>query len=270
MSFVRPKRGKKRFTGEEAAGTEGIANLSSINNSPPDGRRMRRRMAMLAAGVVVAVVVLVVVLTSNGGGADGSDTGTSSSSSGGSSSSGSSSAPLPYPEPPTPAYELVTRQTLDDLQSTVAVFKHTKSGMQVVAMIPRDPNEDAIFGINFRTPSESNDGAQYVVENSVLAGSVNYPVKDPVNQVKLGSLQTYSDSWTGRDKTSFVVASRNLADYRNNVKVLIDAVFHPLFVNEEYKWIYRREGWRLESPDNKSLLINGYVQIRWFSVMSSL
>lgn len=266
MSFGRPKRSKKRFTGEEAAGTEGIVNLSSINDSPPDGRRMRRHMALAAVGVIAVVVVLIVVLTSSGGGGKGSDSGDSSSSSsnGGSSStssgfdsSSSASDHLPYPESPSTAFESVSRQKLGDLQSTVNVFKHTKSGMQIVAMIPGDPNEDATFGINFRTPAESDDGAQYVVENSVLAGSVNYPVKDPVNHLKLGSLQTYSDSWSGRDKTSFVVASRNLADYQNNIKVLIDAVFHPLFVNDEYKWIYRREGWRLESPDNQSLVING-------------
>jgi hypothetical protein len=256
MSFVRPKRSKKRFTGEEAAGTEGIANLSSINDAPPDGRQMRRRMALTAAGVFAVVVVLIIVLTSSGGGGDGPNSSSTSSTSGIDSSS-SGSDHLPYPKAPTPAYKLVNRQKLGDLLSTVSYFTHEKSGMQIVAMIPGDPNEDATFGINFRTPSESSDGVQYVVENSVLAGSVNYPVKDPVNQIKLGSLQTYSDSWTGRDKTSFVVASRNLADYQNNVKVLIDAVFHPLFVDDEYKWIYRREGWRLELREDQSLVING-------------
>jgi hypothetical protein len=266
MSFLtRPKRSKKRFTGEDAAGTEGIANLSSINASSPDGRRMRRRMALAAAAVLVVVGILVAVLTSSdgSGGDESSASGSGSSGSGGSGGGGSggsdstSNAPLPYPHAPAAAYELVTRQTLEDLQCTAALFKHKKSGMQVVAMIPRDPHEDSTFGINFRTPSESNDGVQYVVENSVLAGSTNYPVKDPFNQLKLGSLQTYGDSWTGRDRTSFVVASRNLADYRNNIKVLIDAVFNPLFIEEDHKWIYRREGWRLESPDNKELFING-------------
>lgn len=224
---------------------------------------MRRRMA-LAAGVLVVVAVIVGVLASKGGngGSSGSSTGSAgSSTSGGSSTTTGGSLPmsdkLSYPETPSPAYELVTRQTLDDIQSTATVYKHTKSGMQVVAMIPRDPNEDSTFGINFRTPSEGNDGAQYVVENSVLSGSVNYPVKDPINQLRLGSLQTYSASWTRRDRTSFVVASRNLADYRNNVKVLIDAVFHPLFIDEKYKWIYRREGWRLEFSDDGTLYING-------------
>jgi Zn-dependent M16 (insulinase) family peptidase len=92
-----------------------------------------------------------------------------------------------------------------------------------------------------------------------LSGSVNYPVKDPFNQLKRGSLQTYSDTWTERDRTSFVVASKNLADFQNNLKVTIDAVFRPLFIDEKYKWIYRQEGWRLESPDHKHLIINGYV-----------
>ena len=131
--------------------------------------------------------------------------------------------------------------------------------MNIVAMIPADPFQDATFGINFRTPSNGDDGVQSVVQRAIMAGSVKYPVKDPFNQLKRGSLQTYSDAWTEKDRTSFVVSSRNLADFHNNMKVTIDAVFHPLFIDEKYKWIYRQEGWRLDTVDNKHLLIKGYV-----------
>eukprot|EP00529_Nitzschia_sp_RCC80_P008398 CAMPEP_0113446972 /NCGR_PEP_ID=MMETSP0014_2-20120614/3994_1 /TAXON_ID=2857 /ORGANISM="Nitzschia sp." /LENGTH=1150 /DNA_ID=CAMNT_0000338105 /DNA_START=243 /DNA_END=3695 /DNA_ORIENTATION=- /assembly_acc=CAM_ASM_000159 len=231
--------------------TDGLTkNLSSINEmykrssfpsfggtASSDGRQMRRAMA-LAAAACLLIVGLVVFFTVGGGGK-------------------SSSGDSPYPQATSSQYALVSRQTVDDLQSTVAVFKHSKSGLEVVAMIPKDRNEDATFGINFRTPSGSDDGAQYVVENSVLAGSSKFPVKDPFNQIKRGSLQTYMESWTERDRTSFVASTRNLADYRNIMNVMIDAVFHPLFIDEENKWIYRQEGWRLESPDGKKLAVNG-------------
>lgn len=226
-------------------------NLSSLNemyhsasSSSADGRQMRRRLAM--AGAVCLLVVGLILFLTVGGGASGS---------GKSSSNGSGSA---YPQARSDAYTLVSRQTIEDLQSTVALYKHEQSGMQVVTMIPKDPNEDGTFGVNFRTPSESDDGVQYVVENAVRAGSVKYPAKDPFNQIKRGSLQTYMESWTDRDRTSYVAATRNLADYKNIMAVMIDAVFHPLFVHEEHKWIYRQEGWRLESPDGKRLGINGY------------
>ena len=90
-----------------------------------------------------------------------------------------------------------------------------------------------------------------------MAGSKNYPVKDPFNQLKRGSLQTYSDAWVEKDRTSFLVASRNLADFQNNMKVTMDGVFHPLFIDENNKWIYRQEGWRLDTEDNQHLKIKG-------------
>jgi hypothetical protein len=249
MGLPRPKRNKRRYKGDGAVGTDGITNLSSLNKYSPDGRRMRQRYAMAALGLVVVISVLIFALSG-----DKDMDGPSS----GNGMSAQDYLEVPEtPTAPTDAFEIVTHQRLDDLKASVAVYKHKKSGMEIVTMIPSDPNHDATFGINFRTPTERNDGAQYVIEKSILAGSLNYPVKDPFNQMKRGSLQTYSDSWTERDRTSFVMASRNLADFRNNVKVTIDAVFNPLFINEEYKWIYRQEGWRLETPDNVNLIING-------------
>jgi len=224
-----------------------------MNKSSPDGKMMRRRYIMAAVGLVIVISVLIFALSG--------DKDKNGSSDGG----GSGYGMLPQdhlevpqtPTAPTDAFEIVTHQSLVELKSSVAVYKHKKSGMDIVTMIPSDHSHEATFGINFRTPTERDNGAQYVVEKSILAGSVNYPVQDPFNQMKRGSLQTYSDSWTERDRTSFVMASRNLADFRNNLKVTIDAVFNPLFINEEYKWIYRQEGWRLETPDNIHLIING-------------
>jgi hypothetical protein len=220
--------------------------------SSPDGTWMRRRYAMAAFALFIFVSVLIFALTGN------DDNKNDSGSSTGGSDEANYYLEMPQtPTAPTDAYEIVTHQSLDDLKSSVAVYKHKKSGMEIVTMIPSDPHQDATFGINFRTPTEQNDGVQYVVKKSILAGSVNYPVKDPFNQLRGGSLQTYSSSWTERDRTSFVMASRNLADFTNNLKVTIDAVFNPLFVDGQYKWIYRQEGWRLESPDNSHLVING-------------
>jgi len=258
MRIPRPKRGRKRYEGDGAVGTEKITNLSSMNKSSPDGKMMRRRYIMAAVGLVIVISVLIFALSG-----DKDKNGSSGDSDGGGSGMlGQDHLEVPRtPTAPTDAFEIVTHQSLEELKSSVAVYKHKKSGMDIVTMIPSDHSHDATFGINFRTPTERDNGAQYVVEKSILAGSVNYPVQDPFNQMKRGSLQTYSDSWTERDRTSFVMASRNLADFRNNLKVTIDAVFNPLFINEEYKWIYRQEGWRLETPDNIHLIINGNAYI---------
>ena len=251
MPIPRPKRSNRRYAGDEAVGTEGMANLSSRKGKSADGKYLRRRYAMAATGFMIIAGALAFSLS----GTNGKDV---------SLGSGDGGVTLEdylmipeTPDAPLDAYQLVSSERFDDLKASVAIYKHKKSGMDVVTMIPSDPYQDATFGINFRTPSLKNDGVQHVVKNAILAGSLNYPVKDPFNQMKRGSLQTFSDAWTERDRTSFVVASRNLADFRNNLKVTIDSVFNPLFMNEKYKWIYRQEGWRLESPDNVHLTING-------------
>jgi hypothetical protein len=249
MAIPRPKRSSRRYRGDGAVGTEGITNLSTLKKRrAADGRKMRMRYAAMFVGVITVIIVLSTVFAGKKGTSTGNEV------------TKDDYLKMPKtPKAPTDAFELVTHQALDDLKSSAAVYKHKKSGMKIVTMTPADPYQDATFGINFRTPSERNDGAQVVVERAILAGSLNYPVKDPFNQLKRGSLQTYSDTWTERDRTSFVVSSRSLADFRNNLKVVIDAVFHPLFIYEDYKWIYRQEAWRLETPDNKHLIINGYV-----------
>jgi hypothetical protein len=267
-NMFRPKRGKNRFEGEADAQDE-VNTLSAVmkeSYSSPDGRTLRRRWAMGIATCLLIAAVIVGVLVKGGGG---ENSGAEYSTDGtGSISHNPDEVPYQQPKSPTSAFELVESDIIEELQSSAAIFKHTKSGMPVLTVIPKDPNQDATFGINFRTPPEQDDGAQFVVENAILAGSVNYPIKDPFNQVKRGSLQTYWDTWTNRDRTSFVVASRNLVDFRNNLKVMIDAVFHPLFVKSEHKWIYRQEAWRLESPDNKHLAINGYVHLLLFGLLS--
>lgn len=253
MALPRPTRSKRRYKGDEAVGTEGVANLSTMKKRrAADGRKMRLQYAAAFLFVITLIVVISMLLTKK----------PDVSTPGGFTAEDYLKIPK-TPTAPTDAFEKITHQSLDDLKASVAHYRHKKSGMTIVAMTPADPYADATFGINFRTPSEKDDGAQAVVQRSILAGSVNYPVKDPFNQLKRGSLQTYSDTWAERDRSTFVVSSRNLADFRNNLKVTIDAVFNPLFIDERYKWIYRQEGWRLESPDNVHIVINGYVSQRF-------
>lgn len=256
MAIPRPKRSSRRYRGDQAVGTEGITDLSTLKRRrAADGRKMLLRYA---AAAVAAITVIFVFWELFGGKKP-------ATSIAGQGVTMDDYLKIPKtPTAPPDAFEKITHQSLDDLKASVAHYRHKKSGMTIVAMTPADPFQDATFGINFRTPSQGEDGVQSVVQRAIMAGSVNYPVKDPFNQLKRGSLQTYSDAWTEKDRTSFVISSRNLADFQNNMKVTIDAVFHPLFIDEKYKWIYRQEGWRLDTEDNIHLQIkgNGYVEAK--------
>jgi hypothetical protein len=158
------------------------------------------------------------------------------------------------------AYEVNSKSTVEIANAKVTMMKHTASGLPIMAVVPRDLTQDATFGISFRTPVEDNKGSAKIVQTSVQAGSESYPVKDPMNQLQAGSLQTHLDSWTEKDRTNFVLASRNLQDFENSVKVTLDGIFFPLLDDPNHEWIYRQEGWRLETKGPANLLwLSGYV-----------
>jgi len=227
----RPVRGKNRFIG--SADAFGITNLSNLQ-AEADGHR-RRRYAIYTT-ICLAFVISVIALLHGESKVEGSIISSDK----------------------TNSYTMTSQAYVDSVEAQVNQFTHKKSGMQVVSMTPKDVTQDATFGLNFRTLPQNNRGAARVVERALLTGSEKYPVKDPFNQLKRGSLQTYMDSWTNKDRTSFVMASRNKADFRNSMQVILDSVFHPLMTQEDGLWVFLQEGWRLELDDQVTYL-NGNI-----------
>ena len=134
---------------------------------------------------------------------------------------------------------------LTEINSTVRLYAHDKTGARLVSVSNADENK--AFGITFRTPPASSNGIAHIMEHSVLCGSRKYPVKEPFVELVKGSLKTFLNAMTFPDKTVYPVASTNLKDFYNLVDVYLDAVFHPLIPEHTL----RQEGWHyeLESPD---------------------
>lgn len=153
-------------------------------------------------------------------------------------------------------YEVLQQKTLNDLQSEGYLLRHKKTGARIVLMETEDDNK--VFSIGFRTPSEDSTGVAHILEHSVLCGSKNFPVKDPFVELVKGSLNTFLNAMTFPDKTVYPVASCNDKDFQNLMHVYLDAVFYPnIYEHEE---IFRQEGWsyHLESEDDE-LTYNGVV-----------
>ena len=157
------------------------------------------------------------------------------------------------------SYDVIEQLTVDEIEADVIVYRHKQTHTDIMTIVPRDTLQDSVFGISFRTLPTSDNGAVHVLQRSVLDGSVHYPVKDPIHELKKGSLQTYMNAETFEDRTLFAAASRNKVDFRNLVSVYLDAVFNPICVENEGDWIFRQEGWRLERVDDitRSLAFNG-------------
>ncbi|MEM7802127.1 MAG: insulinase family protein, partial [Chloroflexota bacterium] len=137
-------------------------------------------------------------------------------------------------------FELIQEEIVSEINSTTRLYKHVKSGAELLSVINDDENK--VFGITFRTPPSTSNGIAHIMEHCVLCGSVKYPVKEPFIEMIKGSLKTYLNAVTYPDRTSYPVASTNTKDLYNLIDVYLDAVFHPLLTKHNME----QEGWHYE------------------------
>lgn len=146
-------------------------------------------------------------------------------------------------------FKVLRNEHLEEINSDGFIYEHA-SGAKLIYLKNNDNNK--VFSVTFKTLPYDNTGVAHIMEHSVLCGSRNYRVKDPFNELKKGSINTYLNAMTFSDKTMYPVASTNEKDFINLINVYLDAVFFPLIY--EYKEIFLQEGWHYEGND-----INGVV-----------
>jgi hypothetical protein len=144
-------------------------------------------------------------------------------------------------------FELVRQQWVQEYNSQVLLYRHKKTGAEVMSLINADENKT--FGAVFRTPVDNSKGIPHILEHSVLCGSRKYPIKEPFVELMKGSLNTFLNAFTYPDRTCYPVASTNLQDYYNLVDVYLDAVLHPQCINDP--GTFAQEGWHYELEDAK-------------------
>ncbi|KAJ0981481.1 hypothetical protein J5N97_009736 [Dioscorea zingiberensis] len=142
-------------------------------------------------------------------------------------------------------FEKIAEQTIDECKSTAVLYKHKKTGAEVMSVSNDDENK--VFGIVFRTPPKDSTGIPHILEHSVLCGSRKYPLKEPFVELLKGSLHTFLNAFTYPDRTCYPVASTNTKDFYNLVDVYLDAVFFPKCV-EDFQ-TFQQEGWHYELND---------------------
>lgn len=154
------------------------------------------------------------------------------------------------------AYELLKKEALPDIHSEGYLLRHKKSGARIMVISNDDDNK--VFHITFRTPPSDSTGVAHILEHCTLCGSDKFPSKDPFVELVKGSLNTFLNAMTFPDKTMYLVASCNDADFANLMHVYLDAVFHTNIYKKEE--IFCQEGWNyhLESPEDE-ITYNGVV-----------
>ena len=134
---------------------------------------------------------------------------------------------------------------------TAYVYSHT-SGCRLIYI--ENDDKDRVFTIGFNTLSDNDKGIPHIVEHSVLCGSENFNVKDPFNILDKGSIHTYLNAMTYRDKTVYPIGSTNEADFKTLMRVYCDAVFRPLMYKNE--GIFRQEGWNSDGKNYNGIVLN--------------
>ena len=132
---------------------------------------------------------------------------------------------------------------------------YEKNGAEL-AWLERD-DENKTFAIAFKTVPEDSTGVAHILEHSVLCGSKKYPVKEPFVDLLKSSLATFLNAMTYPDKTVYPVATRNDTDFLNLIDVYMDAVLHPLSI--ENRMALDQEGWHYEFDEKDRLTLNGVV-----------
>ncbi len=125
----------------------------------------------------------------------------------------------------THGFELVREEEIAEWKSIARLYRHIKTGAQLISVINDDENK--AFAVSFSTPPSDSAGVAHILEHSVLCGSRKYPLKEPFIELVKGSLNTFLNAMTGAAETYYPVASTNERDFYNLVDVYLGAVFFP-------------------------------------------
>ncbi len=153
-------------------------------------------------------------------------------------------------------FRLVYTQELPEIGAKLHRMEYVQNGADLVWL--ERPDDNKTFSITFKTVPQDDTGVFHILEHSVLNGSRKYPVKEPFVELLKSSLQTFLNAFTAPDMTMYPVCSRNDQDFLNLIDVYMDAVLHPLSVENPHA--FRQEGWHyeLDSPQGE-LRCNGVV-----------
>lgn len=147
-------------------------------------------------------------------------------------------------------FKLYKSEEIENI-GTGYVYDHD-SGCRLIYI--KNEDENRVFTIAFSTLPENDKGIPHIVEHCVLCGSESYRVKDPFNILDKGSIHTYLNAMTYRDKTVYPVGSTNEGDFKTLMRVYCDAVFNPLMYSNE--GIFRQEGWNSDGKQYNGIVLN--------------
>ncbi|KAI9011355.1 peptidase M16C associated-domain-containing protein [Gaertneriomyces semiglobifer] len=165
-------------------------------------------------------------------------------------------------------FEVQRSRDIPEFDMSAIQLKHRKTGADYVHVFKNDTNN--VFNVGFHTPVSDSTGVPHILEHTTLCGSKRFPVRDPFFKMLNRSMATFMNALTGADYTMYPFSTENPVDFRNLMDVYLDATFHPLLRELDFK----QEGWRLEHeiPNDASspLVFKGVVYNEMKGALSDL
>ncbi|KAF7586807.1 Mitochondrial presequence protease [Aspergillus hancockii] len=138
------------------------------------------------------------------------------------------------------------KKHVPELHLTAVRLKHDKTDADYLHVAREDKNN--VFGVGFKTNPPDATGVPHILEHTTLCGSEKYPIRDPFFKMLPRSLSNFMNAFTSADHTTYPFATTNRQDFQNLLSVYLDATFHPLLKEEDF----RQEGWRLGPEDPRA------------------
>lgn len=143
-------------------------------------------------------------------------------------------------------FRVIRAEWNEELEGRAVRMEHIRTGAQLFWL--DNGEENMVFSITFRTLPEDDTGVFHILEHSVLNGSRKYPVREPFVELLKSSMNTFLNAMTFPDMTMYPVSSRNPRDLMNLTNVYLDAVFHPLSVEDPKP--FWQEGWHIDRDED--------------------
>ena len=143
------------------------------------------------------------------------------------------------------AFELIGKQTSEDLGGTIYRYRHKATGAEIVYNDNGSDTREFVLG--FKTPPTDSKGANHVLEHALFCGSEKYPTKNIMHYIQNGTSSLILNGVTADDCTYYLIMTENNNEYYNMIDVYMNGIFHPLFLTDEN--IFRQQGIRVEYAD---------------------
>lgn len=163
-------------------------------------------------------------------------------------------------------FKLIKEEYCQEVHGLLGQYEHIKTKAKVVTIKNEDKNKGFVIGFN--TLPSDDSGVAHILEHSVLNGSKHYPIKKPFVELIKGSLNTFLNAMTFKDKTMYPVASMNEKDYFNLMNVYLDAVFYPRIYDIE-EIVHQEGGMYLLDDKSDTLKFSGVVYNEMKGALSS-